>query len=56
MHVYLYSAIDLKVVMYLERERLSLLLQTRTHVLEIKHRHEDLRGRIMIYYRLARSK
>lgn len=56
MHVYQYSAIDFKVVVYLERERLSLLLQTHTHVLEIKHRHEDLRSRIMIYYRLACSK
>lgn len=29
------------------------MLQTYAHVLEIKHRREDLQGRIMIYYRLA---
>lgn len=32
------------------------MLPTRTHLLENKHRREDLQGRITIYYRLAHSK
>lgn len=32
------------------------MLPTGTHLLENKHRREDLQGRIIIYYRLACSK